>query len=654
MLHNTYKAKPIIAILAGTMLMVALACAGDSATPTSPATSTSPAPTATSPAPTATVPAGSTATAVPAATATAMPAPTESVADLMWMDRYLRSPGYKAEWGTPQTGGTLRWRMPRNPSNFTPSSGVQTTNGLYNVPPYNSLLRFDPWVGLSSIKPDMAKSWEWSSDSLELTLTFQEGVKFQDNPLVPAEHDGGRIGGDEITCEDVVASAMWHILPPEGEGRNLTRGPQMLNNFTGATCPDGALGYTVVLSFNAPLAKTMPALAQGSMSILDKDYIEWIKLDSPDARRGVTTEHAMMQTGTGPFVPEDFQSEIVFKWSRNLTYWREGLPLVDRMEVFVIKDYTTGFTALATGQIHIFGRGSWALLPGQVAQAERDFADRIIVHPAQHLFADGIQFIPKSPYDDRRVRQAIHLALDRDEYLILNEAGSQPGRLLMALLMPNSPWSFTEEELRQMPGLRQPKDQDIAEANRLLDEVFGPGERPTMECATTAVEDQTQICLFFGDQMGKHLGIDVTFSFAERAVRTQRGETCSDQISAGSSGGSTRVGDPDDWFLASLHNRTALTPGSVCRLGFLADAEPELYSDVLEKIDEQSLEIDPVKRKQMVQDLEALVFQELIPKIGLGWNLTFPATGPKVKGYNMFPLGVYNGASLWERLWLVD
>ena len=66
MSRNGYKVRPIIATLAGLMLIVALACAGESTTPTSKATSMSPAPvaTATSPeptaaGPTATVPAGS-------------------------------------------------------------------------------------------------------------------------------------------------------------------------------------------------------------------------------------------------------------------------------------------------------------------------------------------------------------------------------------------------------------------------------------------------------------------------------------------------------------------------------------------------------------------------------------------------------------------
>ena len=656
-MRDKIRITPIIGLLAGLVAMVALACAGDSATPTSPATSTSPAPTATSPAPTATVPAGSTATAVPAATATAMPAATESLEGLTQMERFLRSPGYQPEWGDPVTGGTMRVRGPRNPTNFTPGFGVTTTSGFFNLLPFNGLMSFDPWVGMNRIIPELAKSWVMSSDGLELTLQLEEGVIYHDNPNVPAEFNGGAIANDEITCEDVQASVEWFVRPPSGESRNMTRGRQTMEHMNPSLCPDGADGYTVVFPFERALGKTMNALAAGHLRILDKDYIEWVKTMSPDAMRASTGDNFAKMAGTGSFLPVDFQPEIMGKFTRNTNYWRTGLPLVDKWESFVIKDYTTAFTALATGQIHLFGRGSWALLPGQVAQAERDFADKITVHPVLHAFADGIQFYPKpgSFMDDRRVRQAINLAVDRDEYLILNEAGSQPGRILMALLFPKSPWSFTEDELRQMPGLRAPKDADIAEANRLLDEVFGAGERPTVECATTAVADQTQICLFLGDQLKKNVNMDVTFSFSEQAVQSQKGETCSLQITAGSSGGSTRIGDPDDWFFASLHRRTATTPGSVCRLGFLADAEPELFPEVETEIDAQSIEIDPIVRKRLVQDLESKIFLELIPKIGFGWNFSFPAAGNSVKGYFQAPLMSYiSEVALWERLWLVD
>ena len=64
-LHNI---RPLIAILAASITVVALACGGDAATPTSLPTSTTPAPTATSAVPAATAPSvlgQATATTVP-------------------------------------------------------------------------------------------------------------------------------------------------------------------------------------------------------------------------------------------------------------------------------------------------------------------------------------------------------------------------------------------------------------------------------------------------------------------------------------------------------------------------------------------------------------------------------------------------------------
>ena len=145
-LLKAYRTKPIIAILAGLMLMVALACAGDSATPTSPPTATSPAPTATSPAsgPTATAPAGATATAVP-----------DAMTDLTWMEQYLQSPGYNPEWGAPIKGGTYIFGAQRDGTTFNlESQSCCYTHGCYAGLPSNSLFRIDAWTGdLTTIEP---------------------------------------------------------------------------------------------------------------------------------------------------------------------------------------------------------------------------------------------------------------------------------------------------------------------------------------------------------------------------------------------------------------------------------------------------------------------------------------------------------------------
>ncbi|MBI4282834.1 MAG: hypothetical protein HY672_05070, partial [Chloroflexi bacterium] len=117
-LRKAYHWRPLIAVLAMTMLVVALACGGEeAATPTTPPTATTRptatvavptattvAPTATSSVPTATLlPGEPTATATVAATSTPVPSATvrpDQAAD--WVGFLMSHPGYQAKWGTPQ------------------------------------------------------------------------------------------------------------------------------------------------------------------------------------------------------------------------------------------------------------------------------------------------------------------------------------------------------------------------------------------------------------------------------------------------------------------------------------------------------------------------------------------------------------------------
>jgi len=47
------------------------------------------------------------------------------------------------------------------------------------------------------------------------------------------------------------------------------------------------------------------------------------------------------------------------------------------------------------------------------------------------------------------------------------------------------------EWIRTWPGYRQPKDEDIAEANRLMDEVFGQGNGPWCSAWQLPLTSQT-------------------------------------------------------------------------------------------------------------------------------------------------------------------
>ena len=54
------------------------------------------------------------------------------------------------------------------------------------------------------------------------------------------------------------------------------------------------------------------------------------------------------------------------------------------------------------------------MTPGQAEQAIRDFPDRIVINNQLNHWARTMVFGAKAPWDDVRVRKAIHLSIDRD------------------------------------------------------------------------------------------------------------------------------------------------------------------------------------------------------------------------------------------------
>ncbi|MBF8266886.1 MAG: bac 5 protein [Dehalococcoidia bacterium] len=645
--------KSILTILVVAMLGVGLACAGEKATPTAPPTATT-APTATlvpapptatlmptatlvpgDPTPTATlVP---TATAVPTVTATLVPTatPRQSAATLTQL------PGYKPEWGQPQRGGILKLGMPQNPGGgeFRPSLG-SAIFGTMSGPIYNALLRYDPWVGISSLTGDLAKSWEFSGNGLTLTLRLEEGVKFQANPVIP---EGLR--NADFTCEDVQASIEYIVHPPEPKRTPDTN----LQHVTGVSCPDGAKGYTVVMSFNEVLGKTLGVLHIPPM--LDKEWITWYVANRFDEMGTATPTSYRLGTGSGPMMPLEFQPDIIAKLRRNPSYFREGLPLLDGMDMFILKDFTTRFTALATGQIHWFGAGSSSLLPGQIAQAERDFPDRIALHSTLHTFGMGARLnLNRAPYNDRRVREAISLAINRDDWLLFNLAGARSKAKLVGFMEPYPDywWGTPEEVLRTWPGIRQPKDQDIAEANRLLDEVFGKGKRFNTTCQTRNSQNYVDSCLFFTDQVKQKLGIGVTTQPYELAAWTPFTDVCNYDMQGNVLGTST--GDPD----ATLLRYSWVYPQSAsnkCNLEGVTAAEPVLQAELAAMIAAETVELDQAKRTEMVRAIDKKLTLEMMHEIHFGWIVIFFGTTTNVKGYTLviFP---NNNYSAFERTWL--
>jgi len=591
------------------------------------------------------------------AKATAIPSPVQKAAEQTWMDLYMAGSGYNPAWGEPKRGGIFRYGASHKLIGHDPNYG-HSFEGPQFLPTYNALLRYDPWKGLGGeIEGDLAETWEVQDGGKTVVFKLREGVTFQNNPNLPAEI-ASAVAGDSFTCEDAKASMEYALNPPEGV---IHTGPRSaLAHYETSSCIDD---YTYKVEFKEALARTIPQFGgmRGAPNNMDADFIAYIRQegDNPDVEipyidllDETTPVTFLWGTGTGAFVPTEFEVDVQSKIRANPDYFREGLPLTEGQDQFIITDATARFSALITGQTDYYGEGSASLLPAHVEQINARFKDKFTIMPALHSWGKGIQLnMGREPFGDARIRMAMHLALDRDDWVDFNMAGEVSGVHRHTLWMPpGSIWALPDSELGELPGWRRGdgKVADIVEANRLVDEVLGAGNRFSIECMAQSARIYLDGCEYFQDQMAKNLDVEVTIASVESAVQSTRGKDA-DYDSHYGSKVTTNVGDPDDFYLLHLvkERESWYYRGTGREI-----ADPELAAKMEALAIAQGSELDVAKRVELVHDIERLLATEVMYAIPFPWSYVFPGWSNEVKGWQLYPHPSQNKWAQWERMWL--
>ena len=141
-----------------------------------------------------------------------------------------------------------------------------------------------------------------------------------------------------------------------------------------------------------------------------------------------------------------------------------------------------------------------------------------------------------------------------------------------------------------------------------MDEVFGPGERPTAKCmAVTTDQADIDACLYMIDTLKKSLGMEIGSDFMEAAARTDILTTGNFDFTI-SSYTSSIIGDPDDGFLKYLPDNFFASTRAMSQAR--VDEQPEFRAELDQMILAQSAELDPLKRKDMVRELDLRLLNE--------------------------------------------
>jgi peptide/nickel transport system substrate-binding protein len=502
-----------------------------------------------------------------------------------------------------RNGGELVFPVPSEPPSY--DGHREETFGLIHpiAPFYNTLLRVDP-DDKSGTKPhaSVAESWTVSSDGRTYTFKIRRGVKFHD--------------GSELTARDVKASYDKIIFPPPGVGS--TRKGQYAD-VAAVEAPDAT---TVVFRLKEPSGSFISSLLSPYNFLYKADIL---------AKDPHWYEKNIMGTGPFTFVEHVKGSHVIGK--KNPSYWDKGKPYLNGFRAVFMRDSAAQVAAVRGERAHIQFRG--------FSPAERDsiistLGSKVAVQesPWDCILLVAINH-EKKPFDDKRVRRALTLALDRHQAskslskiaIVKEVAGVQ---------VPGTPFATPPEELNRLAGYWPDIEKSRAEARRLLKEAGVPEGFQFTFTNRGIPMPYEPLGVWLIDQW-RRVGLNVNQQVLEPAAYYTPLRKGDFQVAMDFQCGYIVEPDLDMYKFLSVDRN----PANYGR-----------YKDpVLDKLyDEQSRATDPEKRKQIVRQFEKrLLDDEVHYLLTLQWHRIIPHSA-KVKGWTITPSHYLNNTL--DTVWL--
>jgi peptide/nickel transport system substrate-binding protein len=280
-----------------------------------------------------------------------------------------------------------------------------------------------------------AESWE-SPDPVTFLFKLHKGITF---------HEKAPANGRAFTAEDVVYS-LKRISTPEAR---FARRAQ----FSRVDKIEAVDPLTVKITMKETYVPMLMFLGSVYNVLVNREAVEkYGDLQRPESNIGI-----------GPFMLDKYDKESSATLVRNPKYWRQGLPYLDGVEITSFADDAPRQAALRAGQLHL--SGELIRFVPELLKARPNLQQ--IKTASTVLYEFGMNEAAK-PFDDIRVRRAIHLVLDRDAMLAAKYGASENGIYAAPVPVVLDPYALTEAELSKLPGYRQPKTEDIADAKKLM------------------------------------------------------------------------------------------------------------------------------------------------------------------------------------------
>ena len=508
-----------------------------------------------------------------------------------------------AQSAEPKHGGILRFYHRETPPSMSIHEEATFSVNAPAMAIFNNLVIYDqhkPQNSMDTIVPELATSWAWSKDNLQLTFKLRSDVKW---------HDGVPFTAKDVKCT-------FDLL--QGKAQDKFRKDPRKDWY--AQVADVTVNGDTEVTFH--MKRPQPSL----LAMLASGY-------SPIYPCHVSA--AQMRThpiGTGPFKFVEMKQNESIKLVKNENYWKKGLPYLDGIEYTIISNRATALLAFVAGKIDV--TFPTELTSANEADIKKQDPTAVCELKPINVNTNLIVNRDKPPFDNPDLRQALALSLDRKSMIdiVLQGQGDVGGSLLPP---PEGVWGLPPDQLAELPGYGDVK-KDQEKARAILAKLGYTQSNPLkIKVSTRNLATYRDPAAVLIDQL-KRINVDAELETVESSAwfaKVARGD-----YSVGLNLTGNGIDDPDQAFYENYACGSERNYTHYCN------------KDLEKLFDQQSAETDPAKRKKLVWEIDKKI-QEDVARPILYHARTGTCWKPYVKNLTIENNSAYNGYR-YEDVWL--
>ena len=310
-------------------------------------------------------------------------------------------------------GGEIVITYKDDVATLDPAIGYDWQNWSMIKSLFDGLMDYEP--GTTTLRPELAESYEISPDGQTFTFKLRQGVKFHN--------------GREMTADDVKYSLERVVNPKtQSPGSGFFASIKGYDEVSGGTS-ETLSGVTIVdpntikIELSRPDATFLHVMALNFAHVVPKEAVEEHGAD-----------FGKNPVGTGAFRMAEWTLGQRLVFERNADYWNNGLPYLDKITFEIGQEPIVALLRLQQGEVDVPGDG---IPPAKFQEVMADPAQKERVVEGGQLHTGYITMnTTMAPFDNVKVRQAVNMAINKDRIVQLINNRAVPANQPLPPSMP--------------------------------------------------------------------------------------------------------------------------------------------------------------------------------------------------------------------------